>query len=137
MSGKCQCCSSQLKCAWSEGPRQDEEEAANDDKAPEECPVRKCKERKALKEPRKEAFSKECGIIKVARQVYQKAHWANFEQEGSYNLSSVFHQMATSTNLLNAEVYEVQETWGGQKDLRTANWVARASPKDIHFFQII
>ena len=26
--------------------------------------------------------------------------------------------------------------WGGQKDLRAANWVARASPKNIHFFWI-
>ena len=75
--------------------------------------------------------------MKAARQVYQKAHWANFEQEGSYNHSSIFHQMATSTNLLGTEVHEVQESWGGQKDLRAANQVARASPKDIHFFWII
>ena len=45
--------------------------------------------------------------------------------------------MATSTNLLNTKVYEVQETWGGWKDLRAANQAARASPKDIHFFQTI
>ena len=79
----------------------------------------------------------EVNIIKVARWVYQKAHQANFEQEGSYDLSSISCQMATSTNLLNAEVYKLQETWGGWKDLRTTNLAARASPKDIHFFQII
>ena len=45
--------------------------------------------------------------------------------------------MATSTNLLNTEVYEVQETWGSWKDFRSANQVAKASPKDIHFFWII
>ena len=45
--------------------------------------------------------------------------------------------MTTSTNLLNTEVYEVQETWGSQKDLRAANELARASLKDIYFFQII
>ena len=45
--------------------------------------------------------------------------------------------MATSTNLLGTEVHEVQETWGSQKDLRVANSVAKASPKDIHFFWII
>ena len=31
----------------------------------------------------------------------------------------------------------MQETWGSQKDLKTTNWVAWASPEDIHFFQII
>ena len=45
--------------------------------------------------------------------------------------------MATSTNLLNAKVYKVQEAWGSWKDLRAANQVARASPQDIHFIQII
>ena len=45
--------------------------------------------------------------------------------------------MATSTNLLNTEVYEVQETLGSQKDLSAANQVARASLKDIYFFWII
>ena len=48
---------------------------------------RKCKEGKVLKEPRREAFSKESHIMKVARQVYQRTHQANFEQEGSYDLS--------------------------------------------------
>ena len=68
--------------------------------------------------------------MKAARWAYQKAHWANFEQEGSYNLPSVFHQMAISTNLLSTKIYEVQETWGGQKDLRATHqrsWASRAS----------
>ena len=75
--------------------------------------------------------------MKVARWAYQKTHWANLEQEGSYNLSSIFHQMATSTNLLGTEIHEVQESWGGQKDLWAANWAAKASPKENHFFQIV
>ena len=75
-------------------------------------------------------------MVKAARWAYQKVHHANFVQEGVYNLS-VFHQMVTSTDLLGTEVHEVQESWGGQKDLRATNKVARASPKDIHFFQIV
>ena len=69
------------------GLRQDEEKATDNDEVPEECPHRKCKEGKALKESSREAFSKESQIMKVARQVYQRTHQANFEQEGSYNLS--------------------------------------------------
>ena len=137
MGGKCQHCSSNQSTPTTKAVRQDEEEAADNDETSEECPHRKNKEGKALTEPRKEAFSKESNLIKVARLVYQKAHQANFEQEVSYNLSSIFCQMTTSTNLLNAEVYEVKETWGGQNDLRATNQVARASPKDIHFFWII
>ena len=75
--------------------------------------------------------------MKVARWAYHKAHWVNFEQEGLYNHSSIFWQMATSTNLLGTKVHEVQESWGGQKDLQATNQVAKASQKDIHFFQII
>ena len=35
------------------------------------------------KEPRREAFSKESHIMKVATQIYQRTHQANFEHEGS------------------------------------------------------
>ena len=132
--GKCQHHSYNQSAPTCKGQQPDEEEAVHDEEVMEECPWWKCKEGKALKESWKEAFSKESNLIKVARWVYLKTHQANFEQEGSYDLYSISHQMATSTNLLNAEVYEVQETWGSQKDLKAINWVARTLPKDIHFF---
>ena len=137
VSGKCWCHSSDLSAPTPKGLRQDGEDTADDNEMPDKWSCRTNKEGKALKVPRREAFSKESDIVKAARQVYWKIHWANFEQAGSYNLSSVFHQMATLTNLLDTKVYEVQETWGGWKDLRTANQVAKASPKDIHFFKTI
>ena len=91
-------------------PMQDKEEAADIDDMPKEHPCQKLKEGrlavKALKDPWREALSKESDIMKVARWAYHKAHWANFELEGSYNLSSIFQQMATSTNLLGTEVQE-------------------------------
>ena len=64
---KCWCHSSDQSAPAPKGLRQDEEEATNDDEVPEECLHRKCKEGKALKEPRKEAFFKESNLIKVAR----------------------------------------------------------------------
>ena len=91
---------------------------------------------KALKEPQREAFSKESDMVKVARWAYQKAHHANVEGGIVQSLCS-FHQMATSTNLPGTEVHEVQESCGDQKDLRAIKQAARAFPKDIHFFQII
>ena len=101
--------------------RQDEEEMADIDDITKEHPHPKQKEGKpvvkALKEPHQEAFSKVTELVKVARQAYYKVHWPNFEQEGSYDLSSIFWQMATSTSLMGTKIHEVQETWGGQKDL--------------------
>ena len=70
VGGKCWCHSSDQGAPTPKGPRQDEEEAANIDEVPEECPHRKHKEGKALKEPRREAFSKESDIMKVARWAY-------------------------------------------------------------------
>ena len=96
--------------------RQDEEEVADIDDIPKECPHKKQKNGKlvgkALKEPCQEACSKESEVLKVARWAFYKAHQPNFKQEGSYDLSSNFWQLATSTNLLDTEVQEVQESWG-------------------------
>ena len=121
--------------------RQDEEEVADLDDIPEECPYKKWKDGrslgKVLNEPQRKAFYKELDVVKAARWVCQKAHPANFKQVGSYDLSSMFWQMATFTNLLGTEVHEVQEAWVSQKDLRAAYQVAKASTKDIHFFRVV
>ena len=113
-------------------PRQEEEEMVDIDKLPEEHPCHKQKEgrlvAKALKEPCHETFSKESEVVKTARWDYYKAHRSNFEQEGSYDLWT-FWQMATSTNLLGTKIYEVQESWGGRKDLQAANEAAKSSSK--------
>ena len=115
VGGKCQHHSSDQGVPTPEGPLQDEEEAGNIDEEPEECPHRKHKEGKALKDPQREAFSKDSDVMKAARWAYQKAHGANFEQEESYDLSSIFCQMAISTNLLSTKVYKVQETWTAKR----------------------
>ena len=85
----------------------------------------------------KERLFLESDIVKVTRWAYQKAYCTNFEQEGSYDLSSMFWKMTTSTNLLGTEVHEVQEAWVSQKDLRVTNWVAKVSSKGIDFFRVV
>ena len=49
------------------------------------------------------------------------AQWPNFEQEGSYELSSTFQQMTSSTNLLGTKIHEVQGSWVDWKDLKATN----------------
>ena len=38
---------------------------------------------------------------------YHPSHKGMFAQEGSYDLMSIFREMAQETNLLNAEIHEV------------------------------
>ena len=121
--------------------RWEEEETADINYPPKEHHHHKQKEgrpaAKALKEPYWEAFSKELEVVKVARWAFFKAHWLNFEQEGSYDLSPTFWQMATSTNLLGTKIHEVQESCGGRKDLQATNQTAKSFSKDIHFFRVV
>ena len=76
-------------------------------------------------------------MVQLACQNYCKAHKAIFEQEGSYDLTSVFQQMARDTNLLNTEIHEVQEVWTGQLGLKIAICAAKASQRDIQFFCMV
>ena len=111
------------------------------DDTPKEHPHWKQKEGrlvvKALKESHKKALSKESEVVKMAKQAYYKAKQPSFEQEGSYDLSSTFEQMASSTNLLGTEIHEVQESWDSQKNLQATNWVAKSSPRDICFLRVV
>ena len=42
-----------------------------------------------------------------------------------------------SAGLLKSNIYEVQDTWTGQKDLCTANHTAKASQKNKQFFHMV
>ena len=90
-----------------------------------------------LKEGQQEDFSKESSRVRMARQTYQESHPTDFRQEGSHDLSSVFCKMASSAHLLDSSIFEVQDTWCRQKDLKAANWVAKNSHKCIHFFSLV
>ena len=83
---------------------------------------------KAFKEAQHETFSKDLGVVWAACQNYCKAHKAIFEWEGSYDLTSVFWQMARDTNFLNPEIHKVQEVWTGQQGLKATNHAAKAQP---------
>ena len=82
-------------------------------------------------------FSKESSLVRVARWTNQDSHPINFQQEGSYDLSSVFCEMASSAHLLDSSIFEVQDIWYGRKVLRAANLAVRNSPKCIHFFRFV
>ena len=59
---------------------------------------------------------------------------ADFDHDGSQDLSCIFQEMATSAGLMDSEVHDVQEVWTGQKDLWAAHHMAKGSTKGIQFF---
>ena len=73
----------------------------------------------------------------MARQTYHKTHKGMFQQEGSYDLTSIFLEMTQKTNLLNIKIYNVQEAWTGWQGLKAANHAAKASQRDIQFLCMV
>ena len=92
---------------------------------------------KAFRGAQQEAFSKDSEVVRVTQWAYCKGHKVIFEQEGSYDLTSVFWQMARDTILLNSEIHEVQEVWIGQGGLKATNCATQPSLKDIQFFCMV
>ena len=73
----------------------------------------------------------------MTRQCYFKTHHPKFDHKVPHDLSHKFWKMADSTGLLDSDVYEVQDTWTGWKELLTANHAVKSSSKDIHYFWVI
>ena len=64
-------------------------------------------------------------------------HHPDYDHKGSLDFSYTFKEMAISTGLMGSDVHEVQEAWTGQKDLWVTHYLAKSSPKDIHFFWVV
>ena len=92
---------------------------------------------KVFKEAKLEAFSKDSEVMIVAQWAYCEPHKVIFKQEGSYDLTAVFQQMAQDMNLLDSKIHEVQEVWTSQRGLKATNHAVQTSPKDIQFFHMV
>ena len=86
-----------------------------------------------LKESCQEAFCWDSDLVQVTRQMYFKAHCPTFNQEGSHDLSGLFQQMVACADLLDSEIYEIQEVWTSQRDLQYANDALKSSLKGLQF----
>ena len=67
------------------------------------------------------------------RQVYFRTNHPSFDCEVSHNLCHTFQEMADSAGLLDSDIYKVQDTWTGQKELHATNHADKASQRDIEF----
>ena len=79
-------------------------------------------------------FCQDTDLVQATRWTYFEVNHPAFNQERSHNLSSLFWEMITSTNLLGSEVYEVQEVWARWKSLRFTDCAMRGFPKGLQFF---
>ena len=111
------------------------------DMTPEEWPHCRWKDRrpaaKLLKESHCKAFEKDSDLVQMTRQNYLKMHYPESDHRGSHDLSCMFQELTTSAGLLDSDVHDVQDMWTGQKYLWATHWVAKTSPKDIQFFQVV
>ena len=57
--------------------------------------------------------------------------------EGTHDLSEIFRQMATSTDLLGTSIYKIQASWMGPDELKQANYALRSLPKGLKFFHAV
>ena len=88
---------------------------------------------KALKPSHAEAFGQDSDLVREARKEFFSKHSYNFITEGTHDLSEIFRQMATSTDLLGTSIYEIQASWMGLDELRQANHALRSLPKGLKF----
>ena len=84
-----------------------------------------------------EAFCWDADLVWVTSQRYFEVHHPTFDQEGSHDLSGLFWEMITSANLIDSEIYEIQEVWSRQKDPQYAHQVMKSLPKGLQFFCLV
>ena len=87
---------------------------------------------KALTGSQWEAFARDSNVVRKVREEHYKTNHPHFNHKTSRNLTDIFHDMIKSTSLLGSQIYEIQEVWEGQSELRYANYVLRAKhPKRL------
>ena len=69
------------------------------------------------KENCQEVFCWDSDLVQITRWRYFEAHCPTFDQEGFHDLSGLFWEMVTCANLLDSEIYKIQEVCTGWRDL--------------------
>ena len=88
----------------------------------------------SLKGSWQEAFTKDSNLVWQAREDYFKMNHPHFDCKTLHNLSGVFWDIIVHAKLLGSQIYEIQEVWTGQDDLRYANDALKTLLKGLQFF---
>ena len=92
---------------------------------------------RALKPSCAEAFSQDLDLVEEAREAFFSKHSYNFIDDGTHNLSEIYWQMATNTELLGTLIHKIQALWTGLEEPKQANYALRALPKGLKFLQVV
>ena len=92
---------------------------------------------RAFKPSHAEAFGRDSDLVKEARKEFFSKHSYNFVMEGTHDLSEIFRQMATSTELLGTSIYEIQASRMGPDELKEAYYALRSLPKGLKFLHAV
>ena len=91
----------------------------------------------SLKGDQWEAFTKDSYLVQQAREDYFKAHHPHFNCKTSQDLSNLFQDMIISADLLDYEIFKIQEKWTRWEDLQATNDTLKALLKGLQFFWAI
>ena len=92
---------------------------------------------RGLRPSHAEAFDQDSDLVKESRREFFSKHSYNFTMEGTHDLSKIFQQMATSTELLGTSIHEIQASWTGPDELKQVNYALRSLPKGLKFLHVV
>ena len=53
------------------------------------------------------------------------------------NLSGIFKKLATSADLLDTDIHEIEAFWTGLEELKQANYTLQSLPKGLKFLRVV
>ena len=92
---------------------------------------------RALKPGCTEAFSQDSDLVKEAREAFFLKHSYNFINDGTWDVSEIFQQMATNAKLLGTAIHKIQASWMGPEELKQVNYALRVLPKGLKFLCVV
>ena len=92
---------------------------------------------RALKLSHAEVFCRDSDLVKEPQREFFLKHSYNFTMECTCDLSEIFKQMATNTELLGTSTHEIQASWTGPDKLKQANYALQSLPKGLKFLCVV
>ena len=91
----------------------------------------------SLKPSHADAFNRDSGPIKEAREHYFTTHPWDWVQSNTDDLSDIFRELAQGAGLLGKSIYKIQWSWDGSDHLKHGNYVLWSLPKGLKFLRAV
>ena len=91
----------------------------------------------SLKSSHADAFSRDSGPVKEARECYFATHPWDWAHGNMDDLSDIVRELAQGAGLLGESIHEIQLAWNGLENLNHAKYVLRSLPKGLKFLRAV